>query len=88
MLKRHEDALMQRIDALSAVGWTSINWWELRQWYGMERITKKIYRDLRDRFLEENEGELHIYYGSEALLLIHNDGLSTMSERLAETSDD
>ena len=53
----------------------------------MERITKKIYRDLRDRFLEENEGELHVYYGEHELLLIHNDGLSTISKALGDTED-
>ena len=88
MLKRHEDALMHRIDALTIVGWTEIRWWELRQWYGMERITKKIYRQLRDRFHEENEGELNIYYGHDALLLINNDQFSTMTKHLEEGSED
>jgi hypothetical protein len=54
----------------------------------MERITKKIYRDLRDRFHEENEGELNIYYGHDALLLINNDQFSTMTKHLEEGSED
>lgn len=87
MLKRHEDAIMERFDALTNVGWTSIHWWELNTWYGMQRLTKRVYRDLRDRFHEENEGELYIHMSHDALLLIHNRGFFTMSEKLGEVSE-
>lgn len=85
MLKRHEDQLMNHIDELTYRGWTHITWGELYHWYGLERLSKKAWRDLRDRFLEDNEGELHIYENAnEGVLLIHNDGLSTLSEKVGD----
>ncbi len=57
MIKRHEDSLMARIDALSWRGITEIEWWELSAWYGLERITKTVWRDIRDRFVELQAGD-------------------------------
>lgn len=89
MLKRHEDQLMTRIDELTYRGWSRIAWGELYQWYGLERLSKKVWRDLRDRFLEENEGELNIYESPhEGLLLIHSDNLTTISEKTGDEAAD
>ena len=52
MLKRLEDALLQRIDAVAWRGFAFVEWWELNQWYGAERIGKSVWRDLRDRFAD------------------------------------
>ncbi len=41
MLKRYEDALMQRFDAVAYKGFAFIEWWELNAWYDMDRISKK-----------------------------------------------
>jgi hypothetical protein len=80
MLKRHEDALMQRFDALSNKGFTFIQWWELNDWYDIDRISKKVWRDLRDRFVEEDaNAELYIYEVSEGILLINSDGLAKIA---------
>lgn len=84
MLKRHEDALMTRIDQVTHRGWAHIAWWEAYLWYGAERISKKVWRDLRDRFSEENDGELHICEDDAGFLLLHNNALTDISKKLGE----
>jgi hypothetical protein len=66
MLKRHEDQVWARLDALYANGTTFITWNELYHWYNVERISKTPWRDLKarwDALLEErNEspGDPHV----------------------------
>lgn len=85
VIKRHEDALMNRIDEVGHVGWTTIYWWEAYAWYNADRIGKRFYRDLRDRYHHEgNEGELHIYPGAHAILLISGDKLTSVSAKIGE----
>ena len=89
MLKRHEDALMCRFDAVTQLGWSRIQYWELYLWYGVERIGKKVWRDLQRRFDEDNEGDLYIYDTSKQdILLIHNVGLVTIAQKLGEDAED
>jgi hypothetical protein len=86
VLKRHEDALSSRFDAVTRLGWTCIYYWELYLWYGADRIGKQTWRDLQRRFNEENKGHLWIYTNASErqLLLIHNDGLKTIAQKLGE----
>jgi hypothetical protein len=92
MLKRYEDALMRRMDELTRRGWTIIHWWEAYLWYDAERLGKTFWRDIRDRFQENNEGELYIYDLGEGLndgiLLVHSDGMTTISKKLGTASGD
>ena len=85
MIKRHEHILMARLDEVGNVGWSVIHWWEAYLWYGAERLGKRFYRDLRDRYREENEGDICIYSGPASLLLVQNEGLAAISEKLGET---
>ena len=58
MIKRHEDQLWARLDALYANGTTYISWGELYHWYGIKRIAKAPWRDIHERWqqlLEEKE---------------------------------
>jgi len=84
MLKRHEDALMSRFDAVANLGWAHIEDWEMYLWYEADRIGKRTWRDLQRRFHEDNEGDLYIYKTKQGLLLIHNDGLTTIAKKLGE----
>jgi hypothetical protein len=87
MIKRHEDALMNALEQLDHVGWVEIEWWKIYQWYSAERLTKKVYRDLRDRFLESgDEVELHMYEGPN-LLLVKGDRLTSFSTKLGEDDE-
>jgi hypothetical protein len=91
MLKRHEDALMTRFDAVVKVGWAHIEYWELYLWYSAARLGKKTRRDLKNRFDEVNEdakGSLYVYESEHGILLIHSEGLKTMSEFVGESNPD
>jgi hypothetical protein len=58
MLKRHVDQVWARLDELYANGTTFISWGELYHWYGIERISKAPWRDLKarwDELLEEKQ---------------------------------
>ena len=59
MLKRHVDQIWARLDELYANGTTYITWGELYHWYGVERISKTPWRDLKARWDEllEEKGE-------------------------------
>lgn len=79
MLKRHEDALAQRIDTVAWKGFSFIEWWELKSWYEKDRIGKGVWRDLYDRFKEiadDNEAELYLYQSDSGVMLLHSDGLN------------
>lgn len=97
--RHHEDAIRLHIEELVDRGWTYILWSTLGRWYG-KKITKSVYRDLRERFLLEIEmlggysdwkaGEkrlakdLWIYFGAEGALLLHFDGLMSLTQFLGE----
>lgn len=51
MLKRHDDALMAHIDQLARLGWAELQRWQLLLWYEQQRVTKRIWRDIEDRYL-------------------------------------
>jgi len=60
MIRRHEEQILNRFDALYANGWTEFTRDELLLWYGLTKITKTIYADLCDRWrrtLEDYIGE-------------------------------
>ncbi|MCX7092029.1 MAG: hypothetical protein NTY50_01070 [Methylobacter sp.] len=60
MIRRHEEQILNRFDALYANGWTQFTRDELLLWYGLTKLTKTIYADLSDRWrrtLEDYIGE-------------------------------
>lgn len=88
MIKRHEAALMDVLEQLDQVGWAEVEWWKIYLWYDAERLTKRIYRDLRDRFLESgDEVDLHMYPGNQSLLLVKGDELTALATKLGEADD-
>lgn len=79
MLKRFEDSLAQRIDAVAWKGFSFIEWWELKSWYEKDRIGKGVWRDIYDRFksiADDDEAELYLYHSDSGVMLIHSDGLN------------
>ncbi len=87
MIRRHEDALSSRFDAMTRLGWASIDYWELYLWYDADRLGKRTWRDLERRFHEDNKGDLYIYEAEHGVLLIHNDRLTTIAKKLGEAED-
>lgn len=59
VLKRHVDQVWSRLDQLYANGTTFISRGELYHWYGLQRINKLPWRDLKERWEEllEEKGE-------------------------------
>jgi hypothetical protein len=52
MLPRHAHELMLRLERIGDVGCTEIRKLELPYWYGQERTTKAIWRDIAERWSE------------------------------------
>lgn len=50
MIKRHEEQLWARLDQLFANGTTFISWGEIYHWYGIQRIAKAPWRDIKARW--------------------------------------
>lgn len=89
MLKHHEDALKHHIDAVAWKGFSFVEWWQLKAWYGLERLSKNVWRDLRDRFdeaAEDNTAELWIYEAETGIMLIHSDGLQKISDKVGASA--
>ncbi len=89
MMKRHEDDLNKRFDELAWEGIAFVHFWELKTWYGQERLTKTVWQDLINRFEQATHEddkkyypELYTYDIEGGIWLIHSDGLEKMSKRL------
>lgn len=57
MEKRHDNTLTRRLEEVADRGSAYINWYEFYRWYGVERIGKRVYRDLLQRWREVREDE-------------------------------
>lgn len=73
MLKRHDNTLTSRLENVVTAGCAHILWDELYLWYGIQRITVTIYRDLEARWQEltsDKHGVLMKANGSGGLFLV------------------
>jgi hypothetical protein len=52
MEKRHQDLLTSRLEQIVTTGSTYIAWSELYLWYGVQKLAKRTYRDLSERWDE------------------------------------
>jgi hypothetical protein len=52
MDRRHDEILTNRLEEILTKGCTYIGWNELYLWYGVQRLAKRSYRDLSDRWDE------------------------------------
>lgn len=50
MQKRHENALYDLLEQVANEGYSSIEKWRLIRWYGQERFSVGIRRDIRTRW--------------------------------------
>lgn len=85
MIRRHEEQIMTRFDALYANGWTQFTRDELLLWYGLSKVTKTICGDLRDRWfstLENYQGlvfdEESVNNGSEEISVLQKGDVYTL----------
>lgn len=52
MIKRHSDQIWARLDQLYADGTTFFGWNEIYHWYGLKKIRKEPYRDIKQKWEE------------------------------------
>lgn len=83
MHKFHTPALVARIERAAWRGIAEIEWWELNLWYDTQRITKRVWRDIKEKFDEEEcGGDLYIHttrYGVTLIVKSHkHDNLKTI----------
>ena len=52
MEKRHMDTLNERFDRLLNENWTDIKEWEIKSWFGFERLRENAWRTLKLRWSE------------------------------------
>jgi hypothetical protein len=52
MKKRHENALYDLLEQVAFEGFASIEKWRVIRWYGQERFTVGIRRDVRERWTD------------------------------------
>lgn len=55
MIPRHANELLSRLEQVIDIGSTQIRFQELRLWYGKERITIAIWRDIQSKWEELQE---------------------------------
>ena len=94
MLRRYDDALANRFDEVVVKGFAFMEWPEIYRWYGIERITRSIWKDLNDRFEDAHRGDKGNYtlwiseLATGVLLIDVNDSspnLKTISEKAGVT---
>jgi len=54
MEKRHMDTIIERSEEFGATGATRFKRWELKTWFGAERIGKNVWRNLNENILEKS----------------------------------
>ena len=84
MLKRYEDALTTRLEAVEDHGHAYITWMEIYRWYNVKRIDRNIWRDLKDRFQlfsDKLDADLWIYEDGHGVMFIAGEGLIKIDEK-------
>lgn len=72
MLKRHREALENRLDQVHTWGWAQIAWAELYLWYAAERLSMKTYKHILETYrelLDDDEAGLLVTNVSGGLVL-------------------
>jgi hypothetical protein len=63
MLKRHSHELLSRLERAADVGCAEIFNSELLRWYDQQKVTRNVWRDLHDNWLELGEEETPLFVG-------------------------
>lgn len=78
MLKRHLHELQYRLERAADVGCAEIFNSELLRWYDQQRVTKNVWRDIYDNWLElgEEDTPLLVGWSGDRWVLISGEGLT------------
>ena len=83
MLGRHQSQLMLILEEVSERGWSFIDWWKMYRWYGVKKIRKEPYRDIKDRWEEMTGGdELYVVEMNPWGLLLMNREPTEISKKV------
>ena len=84
---------MTRLEDAYVNGHSHVTWDEFYLWYGAERLHKRFWADLQDRWLalqpdveEDDIAKLYVYDGRGGLGLINASMLRVLTGQQAETS--
>lgn len=79
MQKRHENALYDLLERVAYEGFAAVDKWLVTRWYGQERFSIGIRRDIRNRWSDLaseltwiKEKELVLAEGKGQILLMHD----------------
>jgi hypothetical protein len=86
MLKRYDDHLTTRLEAVADHGHAYVTWSEIYRWYNVKRIDRNIWADIKERFqtvIEDPNAQLWIYEDGHGVMFIADDGLISIDDKFA-----
>jgi len=75
MLTRHANELSLRLERVHDVGCMEVTGDELRRWYGQARLSKTVWRDIKDRWVEIVDVPLLVGISSDRYVFVYGEGL-------------
>ena len=73
MEKRHMDTIVQRSEEFSETGVTRFKRWELRSWFGAERLGKNVWRSLEENIEAKKPGaDIRVFEIDNEFVLVDN----------------
>jgi hypothetical protein len=76
MLTRHANELSLRLERVYDVGCMEVSGNELRRWYGQDRLSKTVWRDIKDRWEEiDAEAPLLVGISRDTYVFVYGNGL-------------
>lgn len=78
MLTRHSNELSLRLERAFDVGCAEIWNPELLRWYGQQKVTRNVWRDIHDRWIDiaEDDESLLVGWSDDRWVFVYGDGLS------------
>jgi len=76
MLTRHTNELSLRLERVADIGCTEVSGDELRRWYGQDRLSKTVWRDIKDRWLEIDGSPLLVGKSQDVYVFVNGEGLA------------
>jgi hypothetical protein len=90
MLTRHANELSSRLERVIDVGCAEISNPELLRWYTQQKITKNVWRDIHDKWVDlgEDETPLLVGWSDDRWVFIFGSGLVASSSSWLKDSRD
>lgn len=78
MLTRHLNELLLRLERVADVGCAEIGNHELLRWYDQQRVSRNIWRDIHDKWLDvtDEDRKLLVGWSADRWVLVEGTGLT------------